>query len=147
VRQAERNLQREVVVRLTFAPLAAIVVGSSNGVYLPARTPVERVLAARLVARLKADGSLTPGAPDLIFLWGGGCGCIELKRPEEKRLFDRARAGRLSDAQVQFQARCVMHAVRYAVCDSWPSVRDTLMSWGRLPADWVDPDNRVGAAA
>jgi len=147
MRQAERDLQREIMVRLHLAPLAAVVVASSNGIFIPARTPAERVLAARVVARLKRDGQLTPGASDLTFLWRDGCGCIELKRPEERRLFGRARRGQLSEAQIEFSAKCAMHGVRYAVCDSWPAVRDTLKSWGRLPADWVDPDNRIGRAA
>jgi hypothetical protein len=37
--------------------------------------------------------------------------------------------------------------VRYAVCESWPEVRDLLISWGRLPANYTDPENRIGRAA
>ena len=94
--QAERILQREVMIRLRMAPLAAIVIGSSNGVFIPTRTPAERVLAARIIAQLKSDGQLTPGASDLVFLWADGCGCIELKRPAEKRLFGKKRRGVLT---------------------------------------------------
>jgi hypothetical protein len=147
MRQAERTLQREVVLRLRHAPLDALVIGSPNGIYLPARTPAERVLAARIVAQAKAFGQLTPGAADLVVLWSTGSGCIELKRPAEKRLFDRQERGRLSPDQIAFRDNCRRYGIPYAVCESWPEVRETLQAWGRLPADWIDPDHRVGRAA
>lgn len=146
-RRAELQLQREVVTRLRFAPLDAILVGSPNGFYIPARTAEERQLARRLVHQLKRDGMLTPGAPDLLFLWGDGCAGIELKRPEEKRLFDKQRRGVVSPEQTAFRMRCFELHVRYAVCESWPEVRDMLIAWGRLPAGWRDADSRIGRAA
>lgn len=147
MRQAERILQREITTRLQFAPLDAIVVPSPNGIFIPARTPAERTLAARVVHQLKLDGQLLPGAPDLLVLWDGGCGCIELKRAESKRLFDKTRAGQLSDAQKAFRQRCAELGVRYAVVQSWPQARELLKAWGRLPADWRDAEQRVGRAA
>jgi hypothetical protein len=78
---------------------------------------------------------LTPGAPDLTFLWADGCGGIELKRPAATRLFDKQQKGRPSDDQLLFRQRCFEQQVRYAICDSWPSVRDTLIAWGRLRAN------------
>ena len=147
MRQAERILQREVMARLRHAPVRAIVVPSPNGIYLPARTPAERTPAARIVHQLKLDGQILPGAPDLLVLWASGCGGIELKRPPEKTLLGKQRAGQLSDAQVAFKARCDELGVQYAVCMSWDEVRETLKAWGRLPVTYVDPDRRIGRAA
>ena len=132
--QAERFLQREVMIRLRHAPLDALVIGSTNGIFIPARTAAEKVLARRVVHQMKLDGMLTPGAPDLLFLWRDGCGGIELKRPASTRLFDKRPKGRASPEQLAFKARCFELGVPYAICDSWESVRDTLVLWKRLPA-------------
>jgi hypothetical protein len=145
VRQAERLLQREITTRLKFAPLNAIVVPSPNGIFLPTRNPAERDLARRIVHQLKIGGSLLPGAPDLLFLWGTGCGCMELKRPAEKTLIGKQRAGELSDDQKVFRARCAELGVPYEVVMSWPQAREVLKCWGRLPAGWFEPEARRAA--
>ena len=147
MRQAERILQREVMARLRFAPLTAIVIPSPNGVFLPTRNPAERTLARRIVHQLKVDGQLTPGAPDLVFLWPNGSGCIELKRAAEKTLLGKVRAGTLSEDQAAFRMTCDAVGVQYAVCRSWPEVREILKTWGRLPAHYLDADQRIGRAA
>lgn len=147
MRQAERILQREVMLRLRHAPLAAIVVPSPNGVFIPARTPAERELARRIVHQLKLDGQLLPGAPDLLFLWQDGCGCVELKRAAEKTLLGRQRSGQLSVDQRVFRDRCDDLGIPYAVCQSWAEVRDRLKVWGRLPGNWLDAEQRIGRAA
>jgi len=142
MRQAERLLQREITTRLRFAPLSAIVVPSPNGIFLPTRSPVERDLARRIVHQLKLGGSLLPGAPDLLILWGTGCGCMELKRPAEKTLIGKQRAGELSDEQKRFRDRCADLGVAYEVVMSWPQARELLKSWGRLPEGWMEPEAR-----
>jgi hypothetical protein len=147
VRQAERILQREITLRLQFAPLDALVVPSPNGIFLPTRSPAERDLVRRIVYRLKQDGALCPGAPDLVFLWDTGCGCMELKRPAEKNLLGRQSAGQLSDDQKRFRDRCQRFCINYEVVMSWPQARDLLKTWGRLPMDWRDADQRAGRAA
>ena len=147
MRQAERVLQREIVTRLKFAPLSAIVVPSPNGIFLPTRNPAERDLARRIVFQLKRDGQLAPGAPDLVFLWDSGCGCMELKRPTEQTLLGRQRAGQLSGEQKVFRDLCERAGVPYEVVMSWPQAREVLKAWGVLPADWRDPEQRVGRAA
>jgi hypothetical protein len=147
MRQAERILQREVMARLRFAPVKALVVPSPNGIYLPARTPAEKVLAARVVHQLKLDGQILPGAPDLLVLWSHGCGGIELKRPAERNLLGKQAAGQLSPTQTAFRDRCDELGVHYAVCQSWDEVRETLKAWGRLPATYQDADRRIGRAA
>jgi hypothetical protein len=146
-RQIERGLQREVVLRLKHAPLRALMIGSANGIFIPARTPAEREMARRIVYQLKLDGAINPGAADLVFLWGDGCGCIELKRPATRDLLSKARRGELSEEQRAFRMRCFEHLIRHAVCESWADVRDTLIAWGRLPAGWREPEARVGRAA
>jgi len=145
VRQAERILQREVVTRLTHAPLDAVLVPVPNGFFIPARDPQMRVLARRLVHQLKLDGQLQPGVPDLLFLWASGSGAIELKRPPEKMLFGKHPRGVLSPQQKLFQKQCVDVGVGFAVCETWPEVRDVLISWGRLPAGWREPEARRAA--
>lgn len=147
MRQAERILQREIMARLKHAPLKALVVPSPNGIYIPQRTPAERTLAARIVHQLKLDGQIMPGASDLTVLWKGGCGCIELKRAESKRLFDKQRRGVLSPVQKAFRQQCLDLGINYAVCSSWPEVRELLKGWGLLPANYQDADNRIGRAA
>lgn len=147
MRQAERILQREITTRLQFAPLDAIVVPSPNGIFLPTRTPAERDLVRRIVYRLKLDGALCPGAPDLLFLWNGGSACMELKRPAEKTLLGRQSAGQLSDDQKRFRDRCQQLGINYEVVMSWPQARELLQAWGRLPMDWRDADQRAGRAA
>ena len=146
-RQIERALQREVMLRLRHAPLDAMVIGSANGIYIPARTPAEREMARRIVYQLKLDGAINPGAADLTVLWGDGCGCIELKRPETKDLLSKARRGGLSDAQREWRMRCFEHRIRHAVCENWADVRDTLIAWGRLPAGWREPEARMSGRA
>ena len=145
MRQAERVLQQEITTRLRFAPLSAIVVPSPNGIFLPTRSPAERDLVRRIVHQLKVGGSLLPGAPDLLFLWDGGCGCMELKRPAEKTLIGKQRAGELSDDQKRFRERCADLGVDYEVVMSWPQARELLKRWGRLPDDWYEPDARRAA--
>jgi len=145
--QAERALQREVMLRLRFAPLDAIVIGSANGVFIPSRSPAERELVRRIVYQLKLDGAITPGAADLTFLWDGGCGLIELKRPQERDLLGTVRdRGRISPEQVAFRERAVDKNIPYEVCQSWAQVRDTLVEWGRLPPAWRGRDV-IGRAA
>lgn len=147
MRQAERILQREITTRLRFAPLDAILVPSPNGVYIPGRTPAERALANRIIHQLKVDGQILVGAPDLLFLWGTGSGCIELKRPTTKSLLGRQQKGRLSEAQAGFALEAIKRGVPYEVCYSWPEVREVLKAWGRLPPDWIDAEQRVGRRA
>jgi hypothetical protein len=147
-RQIERDLQREVMVRLRHAPVNALILPVPNGIWIPARSDTEKVLVARLIALLKADGLLTSGIADLLVLWRDGSGALELKRPASRSLIGKHhQAGRPSDAQKDFAASCVALGIRHAYCTSWPEVRDTLIAWGRLPQGYVDPEHRIGRAA
>lgn len=144
VRQVERSIQAEVMFRLKHVPLNAIVIGSCNGIYIPARTDAEKALVARIIRRLKDDGQMTVGCFDLLFLWGNGSGAIDLKRPARRTLFEHYPAGKPSDTQIEFATLCEKMGVKTAYCTSWPEVRDTLKSWGRIPADWLDAEQRIG---
>jgi hypothetical protein len=100
--------------------------------WIPTRSEAERRLAARLIARLKAEGQMLPGAADLLVLWDTGSGAIELKAPAQKTLLGKRRAGVPSDTQKEFAALCALHGVRHTYATSWYEVREALHQWGRL---------------
>lgn len=126
---SERALHHEVMLHIAreFPDLIAVPV--PNGFWLGGFSPHERVTVARLINMMKCTGQLLPGAPDIVLLTHGWSGCIELKRPMQRTLSGKARAGKPSDAQLAFAARCSEHGIRYAVCDSWEMVRDTILQW------------------
>ena len=53
----------------------------------------------------KAMGK-TSGAPDYVFLWKGGCACVEMKSSK----------GRLSENQIIFKEWCDFLGIDYIVC-------------------------------
>ena len=118
--QLERSLQTEILYRLARYPVVAIPV--PNGIWLPAHNEAERVVVARLMARMKSDGMLTPGAPDLVLMGERGALCVELKRSASRDLFGRKPRGRLSPEQKAFQQRCVNCGVEYIVASSWEDI-------------------------
>jgi|SRR5262245_14744823 len=134
--QIERVLQQECMIRLHSAAvrgeLRAIYYPIPNGVFLPARTNVERTLAARIVHQLKIQGGMVPGAPDLVFLARHGSAGIELKRPTAKLLFETRRRGTLSKEQREQRDRFEAMGVHWAVCTSWEEVSEALVDWGML---------------
>jgi hypothetical protein len=132
VQQLERILHQEIDVRLRALGADLVWISPPNGVYLPARTDSEKRIAGRIVSQLKTGGMLTPGAADYVFLWNGGCGCIELKREAAKTLLGKVRAGKQSDDQIAFQARCERAGVPYRVARSWDEVKAALVDWGAL---------------
>ena len=118
--QLERGLQTEMLWRLARYPVVAIPV--PNGIWLPAHTESERAVVARLMARMKSDGMLVPGAADLVLMGERRAVCVELKRPASRDLFGRKPKGRLSPEQKAFQQRCVDCGVEYLVADCWDDV-------------------------
>jgi hypothetical protein len=126
--QAERSLQAELAWRLKAMPLLALPI--PNGLWIPARTEAERSLVARIIARMKADGMLLPGAPDLVLMWADGCAAIELKRPKTRDLFGARPAGRPTDDQKWFAERCAELGVHHAYCTSWDELKAKLDAWG-----------------
>lgn len=121
---AERSLQTEIMLRLNRFPVVAVP--SANGIYLPARSEAEQAIVARIVNRMKSDGMLVPGVPDVCILGAKGALCVELKRPASRDLFGRKPKGRLSPEQKIFRDRCVAAGVSYIVCDCWEDVECNL---------------------
>jgi hypothetical protein len=122
--QLERALQSEILYRLKAHPVVAAAI--PNGLWIPQRTDAERDIAVRIVARMKSDGMLTPGAPDLVLLGAKGALCVELKRPASRDLFGRKPKGRLSPEQKEFRDRCIRAGVRYVVAYDWADVECNL---------------------
>lgn len=122
--QLERTLQIEIGLRLNRYPVVWCAV--PNGVYIPARDLAERDIAARIVNRMKADGALTPGAPDMVIAGAKGVLMTECKRPRTRDLLTVRPAGRLSPEQREFRDRCERAGVRYVVAHSWDDVESGL---------------------
>lgn len=128
---AERTLQQEIIARLACGRWPLIALPIPNGIYLPARSETERALVARLVARMKADGMLVPGAPDLVLFWAGGGAMVELKRPKSRNLLGRITpAGRPSPAQCELAERAARLGINHAFVSSWEELRRRLVEWG-----------------
>jgi hypothetical protein len=144
--QYERTLQTEVIWRSKVLPLK--VVSNLNGIWLPAREaepvrcprcgfefegPGEKAIVARLINRLKTDGFIIPGVPDLTFIWQGGGGFIELKRPATRDLFGvRKPAGRATDSQKQYTEECRGLGINHGFASTWEDVRSHLRTWGAI---------------
>lgn len=130
--QYERTLQTEVIWRTKRMPI--IVCPIPNGIWIPARDEREKQLVSRIINRMKSDGMLIPGLPDLAVLWHRGGGLLELKRPASKDLFGlRSPAGRLSDAQKEIRERCLLTGINYGVASHWAEVEAHLIAWGAIP--------------
>jgi hypothetical protein len=122
--QLERSLQSEILYRLNRYPVVAIPV--PNGIWLPAHNEAERTVVARLMARMKTDGMLTPGAPDLVIAGERRAVMCEIKRPASRDLFGRKPRGRLSPEQKAFEQRCIDCGVEYIVASSWGDIAAVL---------------------
>lgn len=129
--QTERTLQEEFLWRLRRYPVLPLV--TPNGIYFPCRSDDERRLRARLIARMKAEGMLLPGAPDLVLMWNGGAGLVETKRPAFRNLFGYHAAGTPSEDQVEFARRATALGIRHACCRSWDELAAQLAGWGVAP--------------
>jgi hypothetical protein len=144
--QYERALQQECLQRARFLPLK--MTSNLNGIWIPPReggevecphchavfvSPEQKQLVARIINRLKTDGLMIPGTPDLTVVWPNGGGFIELKRPASKDLFGvRAPAGRLSDVQRLYADDCQRLRINHGVAHTWDDVRMHLQTWGAI---------------
>ncbi len=118
-------------MRLRALPVLALPI--PNGMWIPARTPAERSLVARIIHQMKQRGEIVVGAPDLAVFWASGAGLIELKRPAQRDLLGkRIAAGKPSQAQLDMAERCAQIGVRYAIAESWDQVRKHLIDWGAI---------------
>jgi len=118
----ERAIQREILRMCGTVFPAVLVVHVPNGAHLSG-TDAQR---SRQMGALRGDG-LKPGFPDLIALWNGGAGFLEVKRPKTGRVSDdqKAMIGHLSE---------LSHNV--AIVRSAIEAQDALLSWG-APANAV----------
>lgn len=62
------------------------------------------------------------GAPDLVFLWNNGGGCLEFKSTK----------GTLNDHQILFKQWCGHQSVHYEIARSSKEAMDILKGWGVL---------------
>lgn len=122
--QLERSLQTEILYRLNRYPVVAVP--SANGMWIPAHNEAERAVVARVVNRMKTDGMLTPGAPDLVIAGEKRAVMVELKRPASRDLLGRRPRGRLSPEQKAFRDRCIDCGVEYLVAECWEDVQFVL---------------------
>ena len=122
--QLERSLQTEILYRLARYPVVAIPV--PNRLWIPSHNEAERAVVARLMARMKSDGMLLPGSPDLILMGERRAVCVELKRPASRDLFGRKPKGRLSPEQKAFEQHCIDCGVEYIVASSWDDIAAVL---------------------
>jgi hypothetical protein len=128
---AERALQEEIIWRLKAYPVLAVPI--PNGIWIPARTDSEKAIVARIINKLKTEGFLLPGAPDLILAWSSGSACIELKRPAFRNLFGYHPAGTPSENQVEFARRATALGIHHTFCRSWDELAAQLAGWGVAP--------------
>jgi hypothetical protein len=126
--QAERSLQEEFLWRLKSYPVLPFV--TPNGLYIPCRSDDERRIRARLIARMRADGMLLPGAPDLVLMWRDGAAVIETKRPGFRDIFGYHAPGTPSEDQARFAERARALGLRHAYCSTWHQLEDRLLDWG-----------------
>ena len=110
MKRPEEALQRRVVQFLRLAKPDCVWFHVPNG---GRRSATEAAI-------FKAMG-VRAGVSDLIFLWTGGCGVIELKADE----------GRLTPHQCAFLAECRALRIPFFVARSVEEVETTLRIWGR----------------
>jgi hypothetical protein len=131
MRQEERALQAEIMLRLSSRTWPVIALPIPNGIYLPAHNEAERAIVVRIVNRMKSDGMMTVGAPDLVILWRAGGALVELKRPRSRDLLGRLTpAGRPSAAQSELAERARRLGINHAFISSWDELRQRLGEWG-----------------
>jgi hypothetical protein len=130
--QAERTLLAEVLLRLRAGGYPVLALATPNGLHIPARTEDERAIKARMINRMRADGMMVAGAPDLVLLWAGGGAFVELKRPASHDIFGHHAAGVASPDQKEFAARCQRLGINHAFCRSWDGFKERLVEWGAL---------------
>lgn len=97
--------------------------------------------------RTKEDGfflkqlGVVSGVADLLLIWKGGFGFIELKR----QIRDDRKQGDLSPPQKKFKGFCMATGVRYEVARSVKEAHEIVKGWGLTPAhnSCIEPDIRT----
>jgi len=116
VAPSERLIQREILRMCGTVFPDVLLAHVPNGSHLSGNEAAR----CRQMGALKGDG-LKVGFPDLIAIWSGGVGFLEVKRPK---------SGRLSIHQELMHAdlRAMGHNV--AVVISATEAQDALLAWG-----------------
>jgi hypothetical protein len=130
--QAERALSQEILLRLRAGGYPVIALATPNGLHIPARDAGEGAVKARMINRMRADGMMQPGAPDLVLLWSGGGAFVEVKRPAFTDVFGHHPAGHASADQKEFAARCRRLGIHHAFIRSWDALKQQLAEWGAI---------------
>lgn len=128
--ESERTLLAECLLRLRAGGYPVIALATPNGLHIPARSEEEQRIKARIINRMRADGMLLAGAPDLVLLWPQGGGFAELKRPAHRDIFGYHAAGQASQDQLAFAERCRKLGINHAYVRSWDGLKDRLGEWG-----------------
>jgi hypothetical protein len=89
--------------------------------HLPHEAAGKGKFAAIYMAKAKAMG-LIKGSADLVFVWAGGGGWIELK----------TETGSLTKEQREFRDWCIATGCNHALCRSVEEVQRVLAEWGVL---------------
>jgi hypothetical protein len=126
----ETYLQKEILLQLQASRLPIIAIPIPNSIYFPARDPHERSIIARVIHRMKTDGQILPGAPDLVLIWADGAACVEIKVPALDELFRKRPRGRPNAAQRFFADRLAAIGGRYVIVESWEQLWAHLVEWG-----------------
>lgn len=128
--QHERVLLSEILLRLRAGGYPIICTATPNGLHIPARTADEQKIKARIIARMRGDGMLVNGFPDLCLVWRGGGALVELKRPTGRDLFGAHPSGQASPDQLEFAAHARRLGINHAFCRSWDGLVERLRDWG-----------------
>ena len=114
----ERKIHLEIVQNL----VGLSVLGRLKAVWFhPANEILPSENGAGFGILLKMMGKI-PGVPDLVFGWGRGFGCLEIK----------AAKGSLSASQKLFKKWCEEFGIRYNLVRSWKEAEEVLKEWGIL---------------
>ena len=110
-----------------FVPL--IISGEYRGIYMHVTNEFAGAKRYVFGAVLKAMGKIG-GAPDYVFLWDGGSGVLEFKRPDGK--------GKPSDKQLALGRICGHSNVNHAFVNTSEEARAKLIEWGALKGNVVE---------
>jgi hypothetical protein len=131
MRTEERILQKELMLRFDAEKWPVLAFPIPNGLWIPAHNEAEKRIVARIIARMKADGMLVPGAPDIALFWRGGSALVELKKPASKDIFGRrSPAGRPTQEQRNVCAKAAELDVHHLYCHGWDEMRAAMERWG-----------------
>lgn len=116
--RGEQRIQLEVVQKVkdlsVLGRLKAVWFHPANEI-LPSETGIGFGILLKMMGKI-------PGVSDLVFGWGGGMRCLEVKGPK----------GVLSPPQKMFKKWCEEFEIPYRVARSWKEAEAILKEWGIL---------------